>query len=381
MPAAVSAACPPGAARCAQLPRMRPRSIASPAKAAAAVAAAQLAIALPFLVVSPTTVRGVPGPLLIVISMAASYLLGVRWGLPLTILGITLAVTVIGENAVAAPLVWIPASIAAGLLGDSVRRGQRLRRSLVTQLRAGLVALSKDRTVGPVTVISRYLPAEEEQLLAGDFYGVVRSADGRVELMVGDVSGHGPEAAAVATHLRAGWRALAVAGIGHAGMLQVLNDAMLSEQRASGGTRFATVCLASVDADLSSARVSVAGHPTPILATAAGASELLVRRGPPIGVVDAYAWEPSEMPLPDEAWTLLLYTDGLIEGRSAPGGPRPFGGERLCQLIAQAPPPLVEPQVDTLLTQVREANGGPMTDDVVVLAVSPAAATDGLPVS
>jgi hypothetical protein len=354
---------------------MRLRPIASPAKAAAAVAVAQLAIALPFLIVSPSTVRGVPGPLLIVISMAASYLLGVRWGLPLTIFGVVLAVTIIGENAVAAPLVWIPASIAAGLVGDSVRRGQLLRRSLVSQLRAGLVALSRDRTVGPVTVISRYLPAEEEQLLAGDFYGVIRSSDGRVELMVGDVSGHGPEAAAVATHLRAAWRALAVAGIGHAQMLEVLNDALLSEQRASGGTRFATVCLASVAEDLASARLSVAGHPTPILATPERASELPVRRGPPIGVIDAHAWQPSEVPLPAAAWTLLLYTDGLIEGRSAPDGPRPFGSERLCRLIAQTGPPLVEPQVDALLAQVREANGGPIEDDVVVLAVSPAAST------
>jgi hypothetical protein len=360
---------------------MHLRPIASPGKVAVAVAAAQLAIALPFLVISPSTVRGVPGPLLIVISMAASYVLGVRWGLPLTILGVTLAVTIIDENAVAAPLVWIPASIAAGLVGDSVRRGQRLRRSLVTQLRAGLVALSRDRIVGPVTVISRYLPAEEEQLLAGDFYGVVRSPDGRVELMVGDVSGHGPEAAAVATHLRAAWRALAVAGIGHDEMLNVLNDAMLSEQRASGETRFATVCLTSVAQDAASARVSLAGHPTPILATDAGASELSVRRGPPIGVVDAYAWEPSEVPLPAEAWTLLLYTDGLIEGRSAPDGPRPFGGERLCTLIAQNTPPLVEPQVDHLLAQVREANGAPMTDDIVALAVSPAPEAAPRPVS
>ena len=360
---------------------MHLRPIASPARAAAVVVAAQLAIALPFLFISPTTVRGVPGPLLIVISMAASYLLGVRWGLPITILGVVLAVTIIGENAVAAPLVWIPASIAAGLAGDSVRRGQRLRRSLVSQLRAGLVALSRDRTVGPVTVISRYLPAEEEQLLAGDFYGVIRSADGRVELMVGDVSGHGPEAAAVATHLRAAWRALAVAGIEHAEMLQVLNDALLSEQRASGGTRFATVCLASVAESLESVSLTLAGHPTPIIVTPKGASELPVRRGPPIGVVEDYEWQPFEVPLPAGVWTLLLFTDGLLEGRSSPDGPRPFGSERLCRLVAQAATPLVEPEVDTLLVQVREANGAPMSDDVVVLAVSPASATELTPVS
>jgi hypothetical protein len=322
-------------------------------------------------------VRGVPGPLLIVISMGASYRLGVRWGLPITLLGLLLAVTIINENPVASPIVWIPASIAAGLVGDSVRRGERLRTSLIGQLRAGLVALSRDRTVGPVTVISRYLPAAEEQLLAGDFYGVIRSPNGTVSLMVGDVSGHGPDAAAVATHLRAAWRALAVAGIGPEEMLTVLNDGLLSEQRVGAGTRFATLCLASVDDDLSCATLLVAGHPTPLLATPDGVRELSVRRGPPIGVVDDFAWSAEPVTLPDGAWTLMLYTDGLVEGRTAPDGSRPFGAERLCELVGRVKPPLVEPQIDAVLQQVREANGGPMSDDVVVLAVSPAAYEPG----
>ncbi|HEY0389838.1 MAG TPA: PP2C family protein-serine/threonine phosphatase [Gaiellales bacterium] len=356
---------------------MRARPFASPARAAAAVVVAQLAIALPFLVVSPSAVRGVPGPLLIVISMAASYRLGVRWGIPITLLGVLLAVVVIDENAIAAPVVWIPAAVAAGFVGDNVRRGERLRTSLIRQLRAGLVALSRDRIVGRVTVVSRYLPAEEEQLLAGDFYGVVRSPDGMVSLMVGDVSGHGPDAAAVATHLRAAWRALAVAGIEAGEILRVLNDGLLSEQRAGGGTRFATICLASVADDLSCATLSVAGHPTPILATPDGVRELPVRRGPPIGVVDSFGWEPHDVPLPAGAWTLMLFTDGLIEGRSSPDGPRPFGVDRLLRLIAEAPPPLVEPQVDAVLARVREANGGPMADDIVVLAVSPASSEAG----
>jgi hypothetical protein len=352
---------------------MRIPAIASPAKAAAVVAAGQLAIALPFLVISPSTVRGVPGPLLIVISMAASYWLGLRFGLPLTVLGVGLAVVVINENSVAAPLVWIPASVVAALVGDGVRRGERLRRSLVTELRAGLVALSRDRVVGPVTVISRYLPAEQEQLLAGDFYGVVAGPSGEVALMVGDVSGHGPDAAAVATHLRAGWRALAVAGVRPTEIMRVLNDALLSEQRASGGTRFATVCLASVSADLSALTLAVAGHPPPLLVQADTMGEVDVSHGPPLGVVETFEWQAGHVELPTHAWSLLLYTDGLVEGRAEPGGERPFGMERLEGLLANAEPPLLEPQIDRLLAEIRVANGGPMSDDVVMLVVSPAA--------
>lgn len=352
---------------------MRIPTIKSPAKAAAAVAAGQLAIALPFLVISPSTVRGVPGPLLIVVSMAASYRLGLRFGLPLTVLGVGLAVVVINENSVASPLIWIPASAAAALVGDDARRGERLRRSLITELRSGLVALSRDRTVGPVTVISRYLPAEQEQLLAGDFYGVVAGPAGEVALMVGDVSGHGPDAAAVATHLRAGWRALAVAGVHPTEIMRVLNDALLSEQRASGGTRFATVCLATVSDDLSAATLAVAGHPPPLLVHATDIGEVDVSRGPPLGVVAAYEWQTSRVELPAQAWSLLLYTDGLVEGRACPGGERPFGLDRLAGLLKDVAPPLLEPQIDRLLAEVRVANGGPMHDDVVMLVVSPAA--------
>ena len=107
------------------------------------------------------------------------------------------------------------------------------------------MALSRDPRVGPLQVISRYLPAEREQILAGAFTGVVVQPDGDVALMVGDVSGHGPDAAAVATHLRAAWRGLAVAGVPAYQIIRVLNDSLMAESMAGGGVRFATVCLAS----------------------------------------------------------------------------------------------------------------------------------------
>jgi hypothetical protein len=351
---------------------MRIPSIGSPARVATVVVGCQLMIALPFLVISPSTVRGVPGPLLIVISMAASYRLGLRFGLPLTVFGVGLAVLVINENPVASPLVWIPASAAAALVGDAARRGERLRRQLITELRAGLVALSRDRVVGPVTVISRYLPAEQEQLLAGDFYGVVAGPGGEVALMVGDVSGHGPDAAAVATHLRAGWRALAVAGVPPTETLRVLNDAVLAEQRASGGTRFATVCLATVSHDLATLTLAISGHPPPLLVRSGAIAEVEVSPGPPLGVVAAFEWRAVSVALPLQTWSLLLYTDGLVEGRAEPGGERPFGVARLARLLADVAPPLLEPQIDRLLAEIRVANGGPMNDDVVMLVVSPA---------
>jgi serine phosphatase RsbU (regulator of sigma subunit) len=75
--------------------------------------------------------------------------------------------------------------------------------------------------------------------------------------------------------------------------------------------------------------------------------------------------------LPSPPWSLVLYTDGLVEGRTEPAGPRPFGADRLRALLATPGPPLGEEDVDTVLHSVATANGGPMSDDIVVVAVSP----------
>jgi hypothetical protein len=337
----------------------------------AVVVGLQLAIALPFLVIDPSTVRGVPGPLLVLIGIAASFVLGARIGAVLTAFSVFLGVTILGENQVASPLVWIPAAIAVGLLGDNVRRGEELRRALVTELRAGLVALSHDPRVGPLQVISRYLPAEREQILAGDFYGVVVQPDGDVALMVGDVSGHGPDAAAVATHLRAAWRGLAVAGVPPSQIMRVLNDSLMAESMAGSSVRFATVCLALVSADRAQSTMVLAGHPPPVLVTADETHSFELRPDPVLGIGE-FTWHAQTVELPPGEWSMLIYTDGLIEGRQQPDGPRPFGLERLSGLLAEIHPPLAERDVDELLGAVRTANGGPMPDDIVVLAVSPA---------
>jgi hypothetical protein len=62
----------------------------------------------------------------------------------------------------------------------------------------------------------------------------------------------------------------------------------------------------------------------------------------------------------------------LIEGRSSPGGPRPFGYERLLGILDGRPAPLGDGDLEEILAAARTANGGPMPDDVIMLAVSPA---------
>ena len=342
-------------------------------KAVAIVVALELIVTLPFIVIDPASVRGVPGPLLIVISLTGAFLLGLRVGVPLVALAVVLAVAILGEDVYAEPVVWIPVAFVVGWLGDEVRRGEALRRSLVTELHEGLISLSSEPVVHRLRIITRYLPAQREQIVAGDFYGVLGLEGGRVATMVGDVSGHGPQAAATATHLRAAWRALASSGASPARTARVLNESLLAEQTGSD-VRFATLCMAWFDPGLESVALINAGHPPPVLLRRRLVQQVPLRREPPIGVVREPSWREQRVRLPAEAWSMLFFTDGLVEGRTRPGGPRPYGTERLVSSASRLTVPLGEQSIDWLLNEVHHANGEPMNDDVVVVAVSPVAA-------
>jgi hypothetical protein len=332
----------------------------------------ELAVAAPFLLLSPSRLRGVPGPLLIVICMGAAFLVGPRLGALLAVLGVVLGVAILDENPVGEPLVWIPAAVAAGIIGDRVRRGDQLRRELLDELRTALVALPGMPAAATVHIATRYVPAEGAQVLAADFYGILDVAEGAISILVGDVAGHGPASAAAATRLRAAWRGLTLARVGLPETLEAMNGILSAERMAFEQVQFATVCLALIEPDKSSVCIVSAGHPRPILLGGGRARELDLPAGPPIGVDAASRWDEVRVDLPPRPWTLLLYTDGLIEGRSRPDGPRPYGDERLLALVGGMEAPLGEDELDQLLAVVKHANGGPMPDDVVVLAVSPA---------
>jgi hypothetical protein len=293
--------------------------------------------------------------------------LGARLGVALGIVAVILAVTIIGENPYAEPIVWLPVILAAGLLGDRVRRGERLRREVLDELRFGLVALSEEVPAMPVA--ARYVPAETAQVLAADFYGVVEAPGGAVSVMVGDVAGHGPRAAAIGTHLRAAWRGLALAGVPAQQTMAILSDTLLAERRVRpGAPQYATLCLGAIGADQATASFVLAGHPPPVMVSASSAWTTDLQPDPMIGIAGQH-WSIQQLQLTRDPWSLLFYTDGLVEGRSSGGG-RPLGIGALLPRIAELEPPLSRDDLEHLLTVVEEENGGPLPDDVVMLAVS-----------
>jgi serine phosphatase RsbU (regulator of sigma subunit) len=220
-----------------------------------------------------------------------------------------------------------------------------------------------------VGVDSGYRPGRERALLGGDFYDVVEAPDGTLHAIIGDVCGHDPDAAALGVCLRIAWRTLVLGGRAADELLGTLEQVLEHERLAD--EVFATACMISVAPDRRSATVRIAGHPLPVVIADGGAYELpgpLTR--PPLGIgAGAGAWPEMPVELPAHC-QLMLYTDGLIEGR-VNGSPQRLGGERLVELVAeQAGREDGAALIDRLIATAERLNGGDLADDVAVLVLA-----------
>jgi serine phosphatase RsbU (regulator of sigma subunit) len=214
---------------------------------------------------------------------------------------------------------------------------------------------------------ARYRPGRSRALLGGDFYDTVRTPDGTVHAMIGDVCGHGPDAAALGVELRIAWRALTFAGLGGEALLRTMQDVLVHER--ADDEIFATLCVIDITPDGRSAELHLAGHPAPMLAVPGRPPALLPYEegGPALGLLDDASWNRIAVRLEGE-WCLMLYTDGLIEGRIGQGTRR-LGQDGMVDLAARLLDAGLggEELLDATMSKVRELNGGELTDDVAVV--------------
>jgi serine phosphatase RsbU (regulator of sigma subunit) len=227
-----------------------------------------------------------------------------------------------------------------------------------------------------LTVAARYRSGGQQMLLGGDFYDVVEAPDGWVHAMVGDVCGRGPDEAALGVCLRVAWRTMILAGRPVDETLSALQQVLEHERQHD--RLFATLCMLSVAPDRTRGYLRLAGHPQPLLITADAVRELEAPVNLPPGITHTIEWPSAEVTLGD-TWSVLMYTDGLIEGKIG-AGPERLGSDGLIKLIekeraqqsAGAPPdqPASEQLIDAVITRARELNGGDLDDDLAVLAVS-----------
>lgn len=218
-----------------------------------------------------------------------------------------------------------------------------------------------------IAVATRYQARREGSELGGDFYDAVETADGEVHVLIGDVAGHGPDEAALAARLRSAWRALVLAGLPQMDAIDTLDRFIRTEWDT---ITFATVCTLTISADRRTGTLVLAGHPPPILTGDRSQAVGDRQHGSLLGVLPEPRWHAVSVPLQPGA-TLLLYTDGLIEGFSTPGGPARLGVDGLLPIIDDfhRVGTSDEGLLDGLLAEAQRRNGGPLTDDIALCLV------------
>ncbi|GCB48134.1 hypothetical protein SNL152K_5457 [Streptomyces sp. NL15-2K] len=219
----------------------------------------------------------------------------------------------------------------------------------------------------PLRFAARYRPGRSRALLGGDFYDTVRTPDGTVHAMIGDVCGHGPDEAALGVELRIAWRALTLAGLCGDELLGTLQQVL--EHERSDEEIFATLCTVDISPDGRRAGLCLAGHPSPLVARPGRPAQLLPydNNGPALGLLPGARWPRMQVELGAE-WSLMLYTDGLIEGRVGKGGER-LGQDGMVAMVRRQLSEGLrgEELLRAAVNEVRDLNGGELTDDVAVV--------------
>ena len=206
---------------------------------------------------------------------------------------------------------------------------------------------------------ARYLPGGAGVEIGGDWYDVIALPDGTVGLAMGDVVGKGIRAASLMGQLRNALRAYARDGRQPATVLEQLNE-LLTE--VDSPDHMATLVFGVFDPCTGELTLANAGHLPPLLCRPDGTTEYL-QCGPglPLGALPESSYTDRTFTIAPGS-TVLLYTDGLVEGRELP---LDDGLERLrTRMSGQAD---CETVCDVVLDGVTV--GGANRDDTAVLAV------------
>jgi hypothetical protein len=232
--------------------------------------------------------------------------------------------------ALIAALAFLALAFAASsrLGARRVRRLARQRAELLEDvglLQAALLPAIPSR-LGPVGTTAAYRPASGPGA-GGDFYDLFALGDGRLAVILGDVSGHGRSALPHTTLVRFTLRAYLEAGLSPRDALKTAAGVL---ERALGES-FATVVLATYHPRERTLVYACAGHPPPVLSGAAAIDVITACAAPPIGVGQPTGTRQTVVSLPGES-LVCFFTDGVIESRISG---ELFGEGRLRSALAE----------------------------------------------
>jgi len=257
----------------------------------------------------------------------------------------------------------VAARVALAL--DNARLYEQQRR-LAEGLQRSL--LSAPPAPDAAEIVVRYRPAVEVAQVGGDWYDAFVQPSGTTMLVIGDVVGHDTEAAAAMGQLRGLLRGIAYRD--GAGPAQVLSD-LDAAVRGLGMHTMATAAVARVeqtpeqrDAGLTTLRWSNAGHPPPLVLHTDGRVEELAAERPDLMLgVDPAAPRTESVLTVRRGATLLLYTDGLVEGRDLP---LDEGIGRLRDALAELGDQPLDRLCDAVIERLRPER---LQDDIALVAI------------
>ncbi len=243
-------------------------------------------------------------------------------------------------------------------LAEENERLYRQQLDIAENLQGALLHIPSE--VGPVRLGHLYRSATEAARVGGDFYDVFQVKEGKIALLIGDVAGHGIEAARAATLVK---------DVVHAFIHQTLRthevlkrtNTLLIEKQLPG---YVTLFLGILDPQTGELRYSSAGHPDMLLRRASAEIEHLGAGSAPLGIYADAAWKPSAVELQADD-LLVLFTDGVIEARRKG---ELFGEKRLESLVKRKRIP-AERLPDVILDRVLAFSEGMLQDDLAILTL------------
>lgn len=245
----------------------------------------------------------------------------------------------------------------AAMALDNAQRFEKEKDTAETLQRAMLTRLPETPGLG---LTARYLPAVSGMNVGGDWYDVFPQGDGSYIGVIGDVTGHGIQAAVMMGQLRNALRAYAVEGYGPGQLLTRLHTLLGHLEH----DLFATATIVRLTPGDSVVTWASAGHPPPLLRTADGGVQVLdAGSGAMLGIPVEQSITEHRTALPSGC-SLLLYTDGLVERREHGIDP---GIEQLAAALGELPDVAgdISLAADALLEAMLQDHPG--EDDVCLL--------------
>ncbi|WP_329214615.1 SpoIIE family protein phosphatase [Streptomyces sp. NBC_01485] len=245
-------------------------------------------------------------------------------------------------------------------LNERLRLAHAREREVALALQEAM--LPARRQAGHHRAAVRYRPAVGALNVCGDWYDLVDLVGGnRMGVSVGDVVGHGLEAAGVMGQLRSALSAASRVAEGPAEALNVLGR----YANVVDGAESATAVTTFIDFDHHTITYSSAGHPPPVLVHADGRVEFLDRAtDPPLDARPTPVPRPEARTTYDDGATLALYTDGLVERRHEDID---TGVNRLAEALARHREADPETLADAVLLELLPPGGA--TDDTALVVV------------